>query len=56
MFINYEDQDMGDNYNPYSSQCIFITAPFGLNLRSCLLSESENPTYRSYVLKTCISN
>ena len=30
--------------------------PFRLNRRSCLLSESENPTYRSYVLTTWISN
>jgi hypothetical protein len=40
----------------YISRCIFITTPFRLNRRSCFLFESENPTYRSYVLTTCISN
>jgi hypothetical protein len=39
-----------------SIRCIFIMTPFRLNWRSCLLSESENPTYRSYVLTTCNSN
>ena len=37
-----------------TSRCIIT--PFRLNRRSCLLSESENSTYRNYVLTTCISN
>jgi hypothetical protein len=38
------------------SRCIFITTPFRLNRRSCLLSESGNATIRNYVQTTCISN
>jgi hypothetical protein len=38
------------------SWCIFITTPFRWNRRSCLLSESGNATFRSYVQTTCISN
>ena len=41
---------------PQLTRCIFITTPFGLNLRSCLLSESGNATFRSHVQTTCISN
>jgi hypothetical protein len=39
-----------------TSRCVFITTPFRLNRRSCLLSESGNATFRSYVQTTCISN
>ena len=38
------------------SRCIFITTPFRLNRHSCLLSESGNASFRSYVQTTCISN
>jgi hypothetical protein len=40
----------------FKPRCIFITTPFRLNRRSCLLSESGNATFRSYVQTTCVSN
>ena len=38
------------------SRCTFITTPFRLNRHSCLLSESGNGTFQSYVQTICISN
>ena len=43
-------------FNSPNARCIFIMTPFRLNQHSCLLSESGNATFRSYVQTTCISN
>jgi hypothetical protein len=47
---------MSSIINKNHTRCIFITTPFRLNRRACLLSESGNATFRSYVQTTCISN
>jgi hypothetical protein len=44
------------NESSILSVLIDSQTPFGLNLRSCLLSESGNATFRSHVQTTCISN
>ena len=54
--IRVVSRSLQKKYRLHKSRCIFITTPFRLNRRSCLLSESGNATFRSYVQTTCISN
>ena len=56
VLLSIKTPTMNSIINKNHTRCIFITTPFWLNRRSCLLSESGNASFRAYVQTTCISN